>query len=892
MKISCLLVRRQDIFLYFCTMIKNNIPLKVALGYAAVAVVMALAVALVYSNTQSILNIDKASRDYTHKRNMADSLVYSLLDVSNNERSIYMETSGNWEELNHSISEAKVQALKLKALEKDSLQKARMDTLVSLLNLKQVNLKQLRRVLIANNHESFLHEKVSNLNSGKDSVVVHPKTAQTHENKRTTVEVVKTRKGFFRRLADAFKKGATDTIAIHNDVNQTTTDSISTPVDIAGEVAQVLSQIGQEDKQNTQKKEKAVNKEVSDLQKVSAQLAERTSHLLNTIRQSEMQSMQQALGKALNARRSLLWQITLMALLAMTAAVVLLCYIFKDTKKERIYRENLEEANTEIQRIMNQRERLLLTITHDIKAPVASISGFIDLMREHVSDEKGMNYIDNIASSASHLSRLVASLLDYHKLENGLLELHPSSFSPASLIQQCTEGMRMQAEKKNLVLSSSYQDKAAELQGLATDAAITYQADAFRIRQVLDNLISNAIKYTVKGKVTVTALVKPAPSAGICHLIIKIEDTGMGMTSEECRKVFQAFTRLKDAQGIEGTGLGLSITHELVTLLGGHISLQSEKGIGSTFAITLPIRQNPLSVQEASTGEAAEKQPASISSAGSELSSANQQPLANHKILILDDDRLQLQLLQEMLHRKAKADWQIFACQHVTEALTILHDEQPALMLMDIEMPEMNGTEIIRMINHSHMKVIAMTAHDISIKEELTEAGFDDCLFKPFRPEALESLLAPAAREAATEEPAAEEATAEEPAAHISARERLSSLLVFAGGDKEAEMEIVKTVTAEMETYREELDKYLPAAEKGKEAQAKLSQEDKQDVARIAHKLQPIAQMMQAECQQQLQALSPEHISEQEDKKIRAYIQAVFDDLGNMLGELRNILSE
>lgn len=245
MKISCLLFRRQDIFLYFCTMIKNNIPLKVALGYAAVAVVMALAVALVYSNTQSILNIDKASRDYTDKRNMADSLVYSLLDVSNNERSIYMETSGNWEELNHSISEAKVQALKLKALEKDSLQKARMDTLVSLLNLKQVNLKQLRRVLIANNHESFLHEKVSNLSSGRDSVVVHPKTAQTHENKRTTVEVVKTRKGFFRRLADAFKKGATDTIAIHNDVNQTTTDSISTPVDIAGEVAQVLSQIGQ-----------------------------------------------------------------------------------------------------------------------------------------------------------------------------------------------------------------------------------------------------------------------------------------------------------------------------------------------------------------------------------------------------------------------------------------------------------------------------------------------------------------------------------------------------------------------------------------------------------------------------------------------------------------------
>lgn len=353
---------------------KNNIPLKVALGYSAIAIIMILAISLVYSNTKSIIAVNWASRDYIQKRSAADSTISSLLKE------------------------------------------------------EQKNLKQLSDAMAGKPNKNYLHDKVKSLNTGKDSILVHSKAPQTHEAKKTTVEVLKTRRGFFRRLADAFKKGATDTIAIHNDVNQTTTDSISTPVDIAGEVAQVLSQIGQEDKQNTQKKEKAVNKKVSDLQKVNAQLAERTSHLLNTIRQSEMLSMQQALSKALNARRSLLWQITLMALLAMTAAVVLLCYIFKDTKKERIYRENLEEANTEIQRIMNQRERLLLTITHDIKAPVASISGFIDLMRAHVSDEKGINYIDNIASSASHLSRLVASLLDYHKLENGLLELPSLQF--------------------------------------------------------------------------------------------------------------------------------------------------------------------------------------------------------------------------------------------------------------------------------------------------------------------------------------------------------------------------------------------------------------------------------------------------------------------------------
>ena len=207
-------------------------------------------------------------------------------------------------------------------------------------------------------------------------------------------------------------------------------------------------------------------------------------------------------------------------------------------------------------------------------------------------------------------------------------------------------------------------------------------------------------------------------------------------------------------------------------------------------------------------------------------------------------------------------------------------------MLMDIEMPEMNGTEIIRMINHSNMKVIAMTAHDISIKEELMEAGFDDCLFKPFRPEALENLLmgTPQA-ETASEEPIASNSMTDK---EVPTSDRLSALLAFAEGDQESEQEIIKTVAAEMITYQDALGKHLPNAEKTHEAQQPIDQSTKADIARIIHKLQPIAQMMQAACQEQLSALSPEHIGEQEDKKIRAYILDIYNDLGNMLGELRN----
>lgn len=300
-----------------------------------------------------------------------------MLDVSNNERAVYMGTSKDWEKLRLSIMEAKRLTASLKTLERDSLQQSRMDTLVSMLAMKQANLDELRKVMKQNHHESLLNEKLENLNSGKDSVVIQTKAAKTHQNERTTVEVVRTRRGFFRRLADAFRKGGIDTISIHNDVNRTSTDSVAVPVDVAEEVAGVLSQINKEDKIMSQRKQMAVSKEMTDLRIVSDQLAQRTTLLLHSIRQSEKMSMQKALNKALKARQALLWQISLLALLAILAAAILFWYISKDARKERIYRENLENANEEIQRVMNQRERLLpiATLLHaDCLAQLQSLS--------------------------------------------------------------------------------------------------------------------------------------------------------------------------------------------------------------------------------------------------------------------------------------------------------------------------------------------------------------------------------------------------------------------------------------------------------------------------------------------------------------------------------------
>lgn len=813
---------------------KNNIPLKVALGYSAIAIIMILAISLVYSNTKSINAINEASREYIQKRGAADSTISSLLKE------------------------------------------------------EQRNLKQLSDVMAGRPTQNYLQNKVKNLNTGKDSILVHSKAPQTHEAKKTTVEVLKTRRGFFRRLADAFKKEHAETLSVKQDSNRAVIDSVTTPVNVAENVANILEQIDKKEKVETQDHKQSINREMEELKMVSAKLALRSAKHLSDVHQREKDNMQEAIEKAMEARKHLLWQMELLAIVAFFAIVIMIWFIWRDARKERIYRENLEAANEEIQRIMNQRERLLLTITHDIKAPAASISGFIDLMKDYVSNPQGIECLQNIKNSAAHLSHLVASLLDYHQLENGLMKVQPTSFSPAQLVAESVEGMKLRAEEKGLAISFE-----CKIKGMGTsdssDSSETsdspmkkkfFRADAFRIRQILDNLVSNAIKYTDRGNVTIQAQVSEI--LGKPTLTLSVKDTGKGMTDEEKQKVFQAFTRLKSAQGIEGTGLGLSITQELVSLLGGEIILHSILGKGSTFIVTIPIEPAPKEESPEMAPSEIKHDPSPDSAQDKEgqnpgshqVTDIKKKPdFANHKILILDDDKLQLQLLQEMLRRIIGDTWQVFACNHVMDALTTLHNEQPALMLMDIEMPEMNGMDMIAHINHTNMMVVAMTAHDTSILEQLLKAGFDDCLFKPFSMEKLSDILGIESQpqlEAQPETPFQPDLSSQQ-----KSKPQFDSLLAFAGGDEEAAKEILDTVKQELAAHLENLKEAIE--------EESLSTDR---IGKAAHKLLPIATMMQMGCLEELKDLSPEHIGEIEEAEIREKLKVVITTLSAAVSDL------
>ena len=716
--------------------------IKILVGYALLAIVLLSATWMVYDNTRSLSAVNHASERFMARRNIVDSLVFSMLETANAERSVLLGDASKWERFDRALSGSKRHARKLRPLLNDTLKQQRLDTLMALLIAKRENTLLVMNVLKNNSRDVYYNNKVEALHSGRDSIVISPQTKERHEQHETVYEVVKTKRGFFRRLGDAFRKQRTDTISTTRLTHQPSTDTIHHRLNIADSVANALAEIHSEQQRANDRQQDIISTRNDRLQLVSIQLTKRTWQLLEDIQSDEHNALQRVVGKAISSRRAMIVRIAVLGLLAILSAAILVVYILRDIKRERRDRQRILEAKTETERIMQQRERLLLTITHDIKAPAASIAGFIDLLSEYVDRPKAVGYLQSISGSANHLLQLVSALLDYHKLESGKAERHEVSFQPTALVSECVAQMQPLAMAKQLRLATDI--------NVAED--MFCRSDAFRIKQIVNNLVSNAIKYTDEGEVRVGITVMNG------WMTLSVSDTGSGMTPEEQQSVFNAFTRLPGAQGKEGVGLGLTITREIVTLLGGRINVASTKGKGTTFRVCLPVKvvtnqgmhSGGALVSSAPTKQQVHQQSKQNSMVGALETSAPPKGTSQHhntstsqpiiSVVIVDDDRLQGQLLTEMLQRIEGISFTTTTTIHASEAIAIATESAPNIVFTDIEMPEMNGSEIMRRIRNNAeaqqrpctTKFVAMTAHEQSIMPQLRSDGFDACLFKPF----------------------------------------------------------------------------------------------------------------------------------------------------------------
>ena len=715
--------------------------IKILVGYALLAVVLVSATWMVYDNTRSLSAVNEASERLMARRDIVDSLVFTMLETANAERSVLLGDAGKWQRFDEALGSSAANAMRLRPLLADTLKQQRLDSLITLLKAKRENTLLVMKELNNDCRDIYYNNKLEALHSGRDSIVISPQTKERHEQHETVYEVVKTKRGFFRRLGDAFRKQHTDTVRTTRLTHQPSTATINHRLNIADSVANVLAEIHSEQQRASDRQQDAISSRNRQLQRVSIQLTKRTWLLIEDIQSDEHNALQRVVGKAMSSRRAMIVRIAMLGLLAILSAAILVVYILRDIKRERRDRQRIIEAKAETERIMQQRERLLLTITHDIKAPAASIAGFIDLLSEYVDQPKAVGYLQNISGSAKHLLQLVSALLDYHKLESGKAERHEVSFAPAALISECVAQMQPQAMEKKLKLATDVQ--VAE--------SVLCRSDAFRIKQIVNNLVGNAIKYTDKGEVRVGVNIANR------QLSISVKDTGCGMTPDELHTVFNAFTRLPGAQGKEGVGLGLTITREIVTLLGGEINVQSTKGKGSTFTVSLPVnivtnQGVHLSQVHQQNNKHVYQQSQHDNLVGALETSAPPKDKSQHptlSVVIVDDDRLQGQLLTEMLQRIEGISFNTTTTIHASEAIAIATESAPNIVFTDIEMPEMNGSEIMRRIRNNAdaqqrpctTKFVAMTAHEQSIMPQLRSDGFDACLFKPFSIQTLAATI-------------------------------------------------------------------------------------------------------------------------------------------------------
>lgn len=830
------------------------------------AVVIAIATWQVYDNSRLFVALNNASEQLLKRRDVVDSLVCSLLETNNAERSVLLGEGSEWPHFNRSVATSEQKAKQLKPFIADQGQRQRIDTLVELIHMKRENTKRVAQLMAFDNRDAFYRDKVQALQSGRDSVVIHSKLYGQHGQREKVYEIIKSKRGFFRRLGDAFRRQHADTVGVTNILHDTKADSTAQRINIADSVANILTDIQNEEQKQNSRQQENVAARLNRLQRVSLQLSQRTGLLLEHIQREEKNALQKALGHATQSRHKMVVRIAIIGLVAILIAALLVAYILRDIKRERRDRQRIVEAKAETEHIMAQRERLLLTITHDIKAPAASIAGFIELLSEQVSHPKALAYIDSMRHSAIHLQQLVAALLDYHLLESGKAERHDVSFVPQQLAKNCVEEFKPMAAEKGLDIT---------LGTLTPNCGDLWRSDAFRVKQIMSNLIGNAVKYTDRGGVKVEIRISPRQ-----HLIIYVSDTGRGMSQADCQRIFDAFTRLPNGQGKEGVGLGLSITREVVQMLGGTITVTSEEGKGSCFTVSLPIKkeekkqkkdveENVASVEtNRSSTEAKEATTENndATNGANDATNGNNDATTEINILAVDDDALQLELFKEMAQKIGGAKLNISTTTSASEAIKLAEETKPQIMFTDIEMPEMSGKDMLKHVKNSDMSTVAMTAHDPSIMTSLKKAGFSTCLFKPFNAATLAATLAQITRLPLSVKAAEQKASFFAP------------LTAFAEGDTEAEREILTQVGESIKEYRQMLEQGLKS--NGEELQ-------RDSISRAAHKAMPLLTMLKPGQCGWLQAITPEHIKDTSAENSTALAMRLEKELEEISKKLR-----
>ena len=446
---------------------------------------------------------------------------------------------------------------------------------------------------------------------------------------------------------------------------------------------------------------KQYEKKTQELVKADNELSEQISSLLIRLNQEILDSTIKEIEKSEEIIQENTHYSILIGAVTLGLIIIFIILIISDVNKGYRARRAAEEAKRKTEEIMESRHKLLLSVTHDIKTPLSSIMGNVELMDKSKNEKE----FSSIQQSADHILNLLTNLLEFSSLEQGKLKVNNEAFNLRQLCDETAEMFEPIARHKNLqfIYEPSFEEDC------------TILSDRLKIKQILSNLISNGVKYTLEGSVTFKARM------GRNLIVFDITDTGVGIPPDKLEEVFKPFVRIETYnQFAEGSGYGMSVVKGLVDLLGGQIQIESEVDKGSHFEVRIPV-----GVVESSP-------------------EAKEELVDNKKslnILIIDDDNTLLSVIDTMLHRLGHQAIPCRSKSDVEGAVAQIADYD--YILTDREMGALTGNDILHIFKEAdaNKPVILMTGRIEYTNEKAKKEGFDGFLQKPFNLKQLESLF-------------------------------------------------------------------------------------------------------------------------------------------------------
>lgn len=680
---------------------------KVIGGYVLLFLLTILSIVLIYRQIAKLAVNEASSNEANRKLFIVSNTITNLYEAETLSNAFIQTGMSKYFQEYVRLLEGTDQNIdSLRFLSSQLNQALRLDSINELLENKVRNLQELVYVKRTFVPEDFYSKAIANIESGRDSLPgtlnIRPRYITTFDSVYTVVEKKKRRrKPEFDTVLNITKSYH----VIYDTLNNLESHSLRNK----DTVVNILRTTWE----NVQKQSEDINRQISRREfALIRQSTEISDQLKRILGEYEKEEIYHAALKQTNREKAMettLHIFAVVAVLAFLLVVLFTFFIFRDLSRSSRYRRELEMANQYADRLLKSREKMILTVTHDIKSPLSSILGYIELLTNTSVTERQRYFLKNMQGSSNHILQLVGNLLDLSKLENNKMKVEEVVYNPAQLFQEIIDNFMPLAANKQLELNGKF---ASDLNG-------DYKGDALRIRQIVTNILSNAVKYTAQGGIRFSG----TSTTDGKRIILKIEDTGSGMTTEEQKLIFEEFTRLKSHSAIEGTGLGLTITLKLIHLLEGEMKLESEPGKGSRFTIFLPLRRVESNVTHT---------PATVAAKDAEMIS----PTAGLKVLLVDDDPLQLAMTSGLL---SNYGLHVATTTHAAEVLSHLKESHYDLLFSDIQMPEMNGFELVKQIRalpeelaHA-LPVVALSADSDKQEAEYLQAGFTAYLAKPFR---------------------------------------------------------------------------------------------------------------------------------------------------------------